>query len=280
MAKKADNERLPRNFHKTFIPERQYINAILRFASKGGSGDIQTIAAQTGIPTGEFSGKVDPTLDYCKAMGLICFQNKGSIRTTQLTPFGRVVLLEDAFLKEPITQWIAHFKLCDPKMGAETWYQTFYAGAHILGSEFNRDQLDDYLAGVYMTTRRGLIGPLVRMYEDKASFSICGALSEESNIIRRRIPPISNELGYGYGVWLIQLLENFFPNITQVTVTELDRVAGWRTIPGWDASETQRVLEIIERKGIISVDRSMKPWILRPNQTSASVWPKIYCDLI
>jgi len=49
--------RLPRNFHKTFIPERQYLNSILRFAARGASGDIQKIAAETGIPTGTSSGK-------------------------------------------------------------------------------------------------------------------------------------------------------------------------------------------------------------------------------
>jgi len=53
----SDNNRLPRNFHKTFVPERKHINAILKYAAKGGTGDIQAISEDTGIPTGSSSGK-------------------------------------------------------------------------------------------------------------------------------------------------------------------------------------------------------------------------------
>ena len=66
-----NNNRLPRNFHKSFKPERQYINAMLRFAAAGKSGDYQAMAADTGIPMGSSSGKVPAILDYCRGMGLI-----------------------------------------------------------------------------------------------------------------------------------------------------------------------------------------------------------------
>lgn len=61
----GSQERLSRSFHQTFIPERHYINALLKFAAKGGQGDIQAISECTGIPTGQSSGKVAPILDYC-----------------------------------------------------------------------------------------------------------------------------------------------------------------------------------------------------------------------
>jgi len=67
----AHHSRLPRNFHKTFKPERQYITAMLRFAASGQEGNCQFIAASTGIPTGSSSGKVPAILDYCRGMGLI-----------------------------------------------------------------------------------------------------------------------------------------------------------------------------------------------------------------
>jgi len=280
MAKKVLNNRLPRNFHKTFLPERQYINAILRFAAKGGTGDIQAIGADTGIPTGKSSGKVAPTLDYCRGMGLIRLSNDGAVKSPELKPFGRVVLLEDPFLKEQVTQWIAHLHLCSPQYGADTWYHTFFKGTHSLGMEFTRDQLEEYLARTYMTSRGGLIGPLVRMYQDVASFGTCAALYEEKNYIHRSIAPISDEFGCGYGAWLIQLIEDHFPLISQVTATELDNVSGWRIIPGWNATDTQRILDLVERKGLISVDRNMNPWILRCQEESMTAWTKTYNDLI
>lgn len=120
--------RLPRNFHKSFKPERQYINALLRFAAAGKSGSYQEIASETGIPMGVSSGKVPAIIDYCRGMGLIRLtgSNRTSIKKPDLTPFGRIVLLEDPFLKLNITQWVAHLNLCSPLCGAEVWYQTFF----------------------------------------------------------------------------------------------------------------------------------------------------------
>jgi hypothetical protein len=280
----TNHKRLARNFHKTFIPERQYINAILKFAAKGGEGHIQAIAAATGIPTGESSGKVSPTLDYCRGMGLINISTEGdkksAVKRPELTPFGRVVLLEDPFLKEPVTQWIAHLQLCSPITGADVWYRTFFDGVHILGMRFSRENLTMYLSGCYQTSSSGLIGPLVRMYEDVGSFRNCGALSEKSNIIQKSSAPILNEFGYGYGAWLIQLISYHFPHIHQITVDELDDVAGWRLIPGWNLSESQKVLEIVEKKGLISVDRHMNPWIIRCLDSCSDAWAKFYNDLI
>jgi hypothetical protein len=126
----SEHYRLPRNFHKTFIPERQYINAMLRFAASGGIGDYQDIASKTGIPMGNSSGKVPSILDYCKGMGLVKLNNryKKGIKKPELTSFGRTVLLNDPFLKERVTQWIAHLNLCSPIFGADVWYYTFFKG--------------------------------------------------------------------------------------------------------------------------------------------------------
>jgi len=273
--------RLPRNFHKTFIPERQYLNSILRFAARGASGDIQKIAAETGIPTGTSSGKVDPTLDYCRGMGLINLpETRSSIKVPELTPFGRVVILEDPFLKDPVTQWLAHLNLCSPLKGAEIWYQTFYKGTNLLGLKFNRNTLEQWLASACDAPIGGLIGPLIRMYEDEASFKSCGVLSENNGIISRKIAPIKPYMAIGYGVWLIGLMESIAKPGTQVTLTELEQKCGWITITGWNPMETVAVLNIIENKGILSVDRQMNPWIFKAKDLSENLWPRTYEDLL
>jgi len=279
--KKESNNRLPRNFHKTFIPERQYLHAMLRFAARDSSGDIQAIAAETGIPTGASSGKVAPTLDYCRGMGLVqVSEARSAVKKPELTPLGRAVLLEDPFLKEPLTQWIAHLNLCDGFNGAETWFQTFCNGSTRLGSDFERDILEDWLASSCNASRGGLIGPLVRMYEDDASFKACGVLKENHGKICRKAAPIKETLAYGYGAWLISLMESIAKTGSQVTITELEEKCGWRTIAGWNVMEAHRVLELVERKGILSIDRHMNPWILRAKETATDSWRKIYNDLI
>lgn len=280
MPEAVQHQRLPRNFHQSFVPERQYISALLKFAASGGEGDQQAIGAATGIPTGESSGKVPAILNYCRGMGLVRLggQERSAVKKPELTPFGRVVLLEDPYLKTGVSQWVSHLNLCGPRTGADVWFQVFLEGASSLGMNFARAQLESHLSLIYGS--KDVIGPLVRMYEQEASFRVCAALAEASGNIARRPAPISDEFGFGYGAWLLQLLADHFPNSAQVPITELDAKAGWRTIPGWDIGSHQRVLELIERKGLISVDRHMEPWLIRPAIPVETAWKRIYDDML
>ena len=191
MSEMSMDARLPRSFHKTFKPERQYIGAMLKYAGTGRQGDPQEIASATGIPTGTSTGKVPAILDYCRAMGLIQLTGaeRSAIKKPELTSFGRIVLLEDPFLKTPITQWIAHLNLCGPIRGADVWYQTFFSGLPSLGLNFERTQLELYLSSVYGVASAGVVGPMIGMYEDDAAFRVCGALSENSSHIVRKPAP-------------------------------------------------------------------------------------------
>ena len=276
------HSRLPRNFHKTFKPERQYINAMLRYAASGREGDYQAIAAATGIPTGASSGKVPAILDYCKGMRLIRLegQERSSTRKPVLTPFGRIVLLEDPYLKTRVSQWIAHLNLCSPATGADVWYHIFFPGTQALGMSFARTKLEAHLSVIYGVEKSGLIGPLIGTYEDDAAFKMCGALSENSGTVVRRSAPIGDEFGIGYGAWMLQLMSDHFPKRRQVPITDLDATAGWRTIPGWDVSSLQRALELIARKGLIEVDRHMEPWLLIPKTGGDETWKRIYDDML
>lgn len=282
MPEAIQGSRLSRNFHRTFKPERQYITSMLRFAASGAEGDVQAIAAATGIPTGASSGKVSAILDYCRGMGLIRLggQNRSAVRKPELTPFGRSVLLEDPYLKAGLSQWIAHLNFCGPLTGADVWYQTFFKGTQSLGMTFERPKLESHLGLVYGVDKAGLIGPLVGMYQDDAAFSACGALSELGTAIVRRPAPIGDEYGHAYGAWMLQLVADHYPQQGQISTAELDFRAGWRTIPGWDVGSHQRVLALVERKGIIEVDRHMEPWLLRPEMTAESAWKHIYDDLL
>ena len=282
MPKITEHSRLPRNFHKTFKPERHYLNAMLRYAASGQEGDCQAIAAATGIPTGASSGKVPAILDYCRGMGLVRLigPERSSIKRPDLTSFGRIVLLEDPYLKTMISQWIAHFNLCGPLIGADVWYHTFHAGTQGLGMTFSRVALEDHLSATYGIDRSGVIGPLVGTYEDEAAFKLCGALSEAKGVIVRKPAPIADELGLAYGAWILQVIAEHFPKRRQVPITTLDAVAGWRTIPGWDVNSLQRVLSLVERKGVIEVDRHMEPWLLAPKIAPDDAWKHVYSDML
>ncbi len=282
MADSSVAKRLPRNFHRTFKPERQYIHAMLQFAASGQDGDYQKIAAATGIPTGTSSGKVPAILDYCRGMGLIRLlgTTRSATKKPELTLFGRVVLLGDPYLRNSLTQWLAHINLCSPLTGADVWYRVFFEATHVLGPHFSRRELQSYLASVYGTNRSGLIGALIGSYEDEAAFKACGVITECEGKIIRESAPVIGEFGIGYGAWIIQLIGDHFPKQRQVPVTDLDAVAGWRAIPGWDTATGVRALELIERKGLIEVDRHMEPWLIFSKTDLEVAWEGIYNEIL
>lgn len=279
----SDISRLPRNFHKSFKPERQYLAAMLRYAAAGRAGTFQEIAVSTGIPMGASSGKVPAILDYCRGMGLVRLSDgslNSSTKQAVLTPFGRVVLQEDPYLKCEQTQWLAHLNLCSSSTGADVWYRTFVSASASLGTQFPRKRLEAFLSGVYGVDKQNIIGPMVGMYEDDAAFKACGAMTEVSGEIIKHAAPLTDEFGLGLGAWVLQLIEDSFPGQDQVAVTELDRQAGWRTIPGWRASEAQVALDLLSRKGCLTVDRHMDPWLIQPKMSADRAWQEIYDDLI
>ena len=281
IAEVKKSKRLPRNFHKSFLPERQYINALLRFAAAGREGDYQSIAEDTGIPMGSSSGKVPAILDYCRGMGLIKLASlpPSSIKRPILTPFGRVVFLEDPFLKTSISQWISHLNLCSPHSGADVWYHVFVRSIPSLGVRFDRSSLESYLDLIYDSSRRSKIGPLLGMYEDDAAFHKCGVLSQNDGTIIRKIAPLQEDYAFAYGAWLMQLMSDHLSDTDQVSTQELENCSGWVSITGWDIIQQQKCLELVESKGICSIDRHMQPWLLHAKSSPESAWRQIY-DLL
>lgn len=276
------SKRLAKNFHLTFIPERQYINSFLRFSASGGEGNYQEISLQTGIPMGKSSGKVPAIFNYCKGMGLITLSDncKKGNKKPELTTFGRTVLLNDPFLKESVTQWVSHFNLCDPISGADIWYHCFLKGINILGMSFSNEDIKKYISVVYGTKRSNIVSPMIRMYQDDSSFSNCGVLKQKNNLIIRRKAPTTDEYALAYGAWLLALIEKYFSSQNQVSIKELENQAGWLSITGWDSSDVISILELVQRKGLIEIDRTMNPWLLRGIKDSNEAWKEIYDDMV
>ena len=274
--KKNLDKRFPRNFHRTFIPEKQYLGALLRYAANNGSYDLQAIADATGIPTGSSSGKALPTADYCIAMHLIYRKDDKLF----LTPFGRVVLLEDKFFRENLTQWIAHLFLCNKDDGAEAWYQMFWNGADILGEQFSQDTLEKWIFPVLGITDAKCLSPVFRMYSDDNSFQKCGAIYDCSGIWTKKKAPLEQNFAIGYAAWLTDAIERNKRPGSQITVDELETFSGFRSITGWTLAESQQVLAMIEQKGVFSVDRHMRPWIVCNKSTSERLWMRLYEDFI
>lgn len=272
--------RLARNFHRTFKPERSYLSALLRYAAAGKGGSLEEISSHTGIPTGSSSGKVQPTIDYCTGMGLLRPQKTQAGHAFSLTPFGRVVLAEDPFLSNPVTQWLAHLQLCHPRNGADLWYQVFVEGMETLGMDFSRQTLERHLRTVYATEGRNPIGPVIGTYTDEAAFKGAGVLTEKGDHIHRAAAPLSTESRRGYAAWLAQLLADFFPAARNIPVTDWERACGWKRATGWHPSTAADMLAEAEHLGVLAVDRHMQPWLVDLRCSPEEVWRTVFDDML
>lgn len=281
MASSKTFDRLPIRFHQTFIPEKKYITALLKFAASGSEGTDQEISANTGIPVGRSSGKAPAMISYAKGMGLITVSKssrKGSKRP-ELTDFGRSVLLEDSDMGESLTQWLSHLLLCRRDGGAEIWYLTFGKAFDVLGAVFSENDLEDYLAGVFQKRGRSLIGPMIRMYQEPAAFQGARILSREKDLIKRYAAPILNGYAASYAALLLSLWDRHFPKAHQVTITDFESATFWRRLCNWDDRQMENVLEMLFEKGAIDVDRQVRPWILIRKSDARPFWRMLYDDL-
>ncbi len=275
-------KRLPINFHRTFVPERHYLSALLSFAAGRKSGDYAAIHAATGIPFGKTEGKVPAIIDYARAMWLIDADvgHRSAVKSPRLTAFGRTILLEDPRLSEKVTQWLCHLHMCRAKGGADAWHTIFCKARHTLGMRFTEEQLEDVLIRRFGESKRSRTGPMVRMYEEHTSFSAAPALAREKATLVRQTAPLSQDFVPAYAAWVLTLLEVHFPGKGQISITELERHTGWQSIGGWSDREAQELLAKLQAKGAITVDRHMQPWLIRPCALSSKWWPRVYDELV
>jgi hypothetical protein len=275
--------RLPFRFHQSFIPERQYLAAMLRYAAGEKDGDLARIAEETGIPMGRSSGKAQAILDYCIGMGLVMpLATRNASKAPRLSHFGRIVLLEDPQLNDRLTQWLAHFHLCRVRGGAEAWYLAFIAARAVCGDVFKRGQLEDFLRHASgKRSKRSLVGPILRTYTDPAALGRTGLLELlDPETYRRKSAPILREYCRGYAAWITTLLEEAFPNQRQITLTDLQARCGCQDVGGWSVSQHEQLLALIQGMNLIDVDRQMRPWVVTRRLPSQDIWSTIYDDLV
>ncbi len=271
---------LPVNFHKTFVPERHLLGALLHFAALGGQGTYQEIATQTGIPMGRSTGKVPAVLDYARGMGLVelAADSRGANKKPVLTALGRVVYSADRRLGEKLTQWIAHLNLCRADIGARSWRAVFAEGWSILGGSFTKTQLENYLIGI-LGTGNERTGPLIRTYLDDAALGRAGVLVAAGDVLERCRAPVLESFAFAYSAFILALMEAFFPAQAQVTLSDLNEKTLCFDSCLWSPQDIEQMCSLLDRKGLVTVDRQMRPWILDKRATAESAWSRMYDDL-
>ena len=185
------------------------------------------------------------------------------------------MLLEDPYLKLK-SRMLAHLNLWEKpeQKSVSNSGMVQHVGPVLKG------KLENWLASICNTKNGGLIGPLISMYQEDASFAICGALTENGKQISRHTMAIHSEFVWGYAAWLLSTIERIAPHGEQVTLPQIEKACGWRILTGWTSADSDRALSLIERKGAISIDRHMQPWILRAKESAANAWRLLFSDMI
>ncbi len=281
---------LPLNFPQTFLPERRLLSQLLPFAKRRGQGDKVFIGAETGIPTGKSTGKVDPMIYFAHGMGLITIGKESGSWQLGLTPLGEVVLKEDPFLSEIQTLWLLHLMLCrrytlsSPATGiADAWFTLFAEGSFRLGGCFKQPSLLGFLVDRHgeKSYLKSLSGVVVRSYLENSCFGHIGVLqqTEDESLIRQSAPfekvffPVY--ASYFYLVW-----DELFCSENQISLDCFSQQSYCFLIMGWDESMIARWLDWMMDNGIIQVDRyTGTPMLLRLKSTE-QILSAIYSELI
>jgi len=287
---KTDVFALPLNFPQTFLPERRFLAQLLTFAQKGGAGDKITIGAETGIPTGKSTGKVEPMIYYACGMGLIRVNKTSSQWQLGLTSLGRIVLQEDPFLSEPHTLWLLHlmlsrrFNLSSPASGvADAWFALFAEGGFRLGSRFTQASFLDFLIDRHgeKSYLKSLSGVVIRSYLEDSCLGHINVLQQTENefFVKQSAPSETSFFPF-YAAFLYLVWDELFNSENQISLDHFSQETRCFSVMAWDKTMVVRWLEWMTDKGIIQVDRyTGTPMLLRLHETD-QVLSNSYSELI
>lgn len=284
---------LPLSFTQDFKPERRLISQLLLFTQKSGKGDKQEISEATGIPTGKSTGKVDPTIHYATAMGLINADKQEGRWALSLTPLGQLVLDEDPYFSEDITLWLMHLMLCRPLNQTETtapavgivdpWFTLFSLSEARLGRYFTSHEYGSFMEERFGATdkRRKMGTVILGSYKEDSCLGLTKAIEvEESGSVVRKKAPQDVELYPVYSAYLFLLWDDFFPNEKQLSLNELFQRTRMLSVMFWVNQDIKPWLDWMTDQGMLQLDRQTgEPLALRTINT-ADVIDSIYSELL
>ena len=259
---------LPLNFAETFPPERLYLAKLLSFISKVSEKvSDQVISERTGIPTGIYSGKVKPTLNYLKGMWLI--EPEGS--WYKLTPFGKAVVNTDVIFSQVTTQIACHVNICDKKDGALLYNQLF---STIKPSKVYKKNEIEKILSLPSKPLTALVG----MYTNAEGFEKCRILKDDKTELTFNPIPQYDELIPVFGALIVHLYNKYFPNKGQISVDDFDAETSFRKFLGWSSDDQLRILDLLSSRGYVNLSAQLNPVVFSIKIDEDDAWAKMYSE--
>jgi len=270
------------NFHQTFKPEKQYIASLLDYVNNNtGFHSPKEISLETGIPTGESSGKVVPHIEYAKYMGLLNYELEASNFQLSLTTLGKCILEEDPGFMEELTLLICHGMLLRPTKGASVWSKTFLEVFPKYNDSISVEQCILELEKFYGDKiKQKNFAPFLSSYEDIFEcFNIFTLDKTRSNIIFQNKLPINKDYIFVYAFLILAYWKEKFFEQNEISADEFELLY-ISNVFRWTKEETYSVLEMLNDKNIIRLNRQMSPYTILFLNTEDYLINKLYSELL
>lgn len=264
------------NFHNDFAPTLRYIAEIVRLASNNFIGDKDEISEETGIPTGDSSGKVVPHIKYAKFMGLIESDkaNNGKYNL-QLTPLGRLIYLEDKYFMDRISKYLINYFLCDKEEGAPHWSFLFNNFNYMLDSEYALSTIEEQARAYFEKNVNMRV--IKSMYVNDYGFDDLRIITESlnKNLLFERCQ-IQQDCYYMYGYTLLYSWEKYFKDKLEISIDEIIEGLKWSNKFGFDYNTTLEIFDELESLGIIKMNKQLSPITIIKTSEAEEIMFKIY----
>jgi len=272
------NENVNLNFHSTFNPDFEYITKILEIADEYEGLTKEEISDLTGIPTGKSSGKVEPHIMYCKYMNLINFKKKDKKYYINSTELGKVVRLEDLYFLENITKLICHYFLTSKISGAVLWSKIFRDMQYKYGNKIKEGIVIRELEEEFNIKIK--VSPFNSCYTHEKSLASLNLVKlidlKEDKIISFNKNIYDEDALYVYAFTLIKELEELDQNRKEFSINEIIYELKWNQGFCWDENMAIEVLEKINDKSIINLNRQLNPMTVIINKSSEDILDSLY----
>lgn len=270
------------NFHETFQPEAGYLAKILELSSQNYSGSKFEISEETGIPTGNKKGKVEPHIRYATYMGLIQYKLDKGVYTLSLSPLGEEVYAQDKYLHEDLTKWLCHYHITRSDSGAPQWAFVFN-DTHIgFSQELGSARLNDaanqkwgleiaYEEAFGVARRSYLDG----FFSELELISVDGSGAWSFKELYEK-----DELLYVYAYAILNSWEKLLSDKSEITVFELTEQLSFGKVFGLNDDSINEVLEMLSDEGILTLNRQLFPMTIIRTADSMSVISDLYSRLL
>lgn len=290
------------NFHGTFLPDLINISRLLEIADNYDYITKEEIFELTGIPTGEFTGKVEPHIKYAQYMTLIDFSkesfrryNEDDGKKTTITKYllkktllGEKVFFEDGYFQEDISKLLCHYFLTSKYFGAKMWFEIFRKLPTYLGNEIPGEYLNIEINKIFNLNKDIKLGAFNGTYNNDSSLALLNLLtiqegedrSNRSNNYIFNKHHYNEEFLFVYTYTLLKDLLSIDSTRKEFTIDEIINDIMWNRAFVWDEDQAMDTLNRIEEKGLIKINKQLNPVTIILNTTEEELVNKLYSMIL